>query len=262
MSLYEEFLLDNDGILLSAALCTPDGPSPQPGLILCHGMPATPRGDNVAPSTPVDIGYPELARLSAESGFATLIFNFRGAGSSTGNYHPLGWTEDLAAVIDWMQTAPKVDGSRIAVMGSSMGAAIAIYVSAHREDVAALVTYAAPARLTRPANVPESIARHRQLGIINDNDFPPSLEAWAAEFEQLDPLAWISEVSPVPLLVMHGSHDDLVSPDSATILFEQAREPKNLHLLAGAGHRFRSEPQAMSDALTWLRSLLISGESD
>lgn len=262
MTSYEEFFLDNNGIALSVALCTPSGPPPHPGLILCHGMPATPRGNKLPAAFPVDIGYPELAQMCAESGFSTLIFNFRGAGSSTGNYHPLGWTEDLGIMLDWMRTAPQVDESRIAVLGSSMGAAIAIYVSAHRKDVAALVTYAGPARVTRPANVPEAVARHREMGIIRDDDFPPSLEEWAAEFDQMNPVHWISQISPRPILIMHGSYDDLVPSNNATILFEEAGDPKELHLLPKAGHRFRSEPEAMSAVLAWLRSLWIHVEVD
>ena len=255
---YEEFSLESDGVLLSTALFTPEGSGSHPGLILCHGMPARPRSAEGAIPSDQDPSYPALAQQCAEAGFATLIFNFRGAGASGGNYHPLGWVHDLNVVFDWMSAVPQVDAARIALLGSSMGAAIAIYVTAHREEVAGLVTYAGPAVMGPRLDPAEAVQRLRELGVIRDPDFPPSLEAWARESEELNPVEWIGRIAPRPLLVLHGEADDLVPPHNAHALFEQAGEPKELRLLSGAGHRFRGEPAAITTALAWLKERFLS----
>ncbi|MGH9084275.1 MAG: alpha/beta hydrolase family protein [Acidimicrobiales bacterium] len=62
-----------------------------------------------------------MARSLAEAGYAVLTFDFRGHGSNT-NHFSGDLTEDLAAVVDWLERSPQVDGTRIAVLGHSMGA--------------------------------------------------------------------------------------------------------------------------------------------
>ena len=62
-----------------------------------------------------------LARSLAEAGYAALTFDFRGHGSNTDHFEG-DLTDDLDAVVDWAKDSPLVDGSRIAVLGHSMGA--------------------------------------------------------------------------------------------------------------------------------------------
>ena len=99
----QSFRLDGAGVPLSATLFVPQGDGPHPGLVICHGMPAGPRPEPGAPPSPDDgLDYPGVAEWCALEGFATLIFNFRGTGESDGNFHPMGWAQDLDSVISWM----------------------------------------------------------------------------------------------------------------------------------------------------------------
>ena len=255
MATRQDFRLDAAGVPLSATLFTPPGAEPRPGLVVCHGMPAGPRPEPGALPSPDDgLDYPGVAEWYALEGFATLIFNFRGTGESGGNFHPMGWAQDLDAVISWMLARPEVDASRLTLLGSSMGAAVAVYAAARRPEVVGLVSFAGPAETrsrTRPA---EDVARMRAMGIIRDPDFPPSLEEWANEGVELSPSRWVSMIAPRPLLILHGDADDVVSPESAHMLYERAGEGRELRMLPGVGHRFRREPTAMSAAIEWLRA--------
>ena len=98
----------------------------------------------------------------------------------------------------------------------------------------------------------------RDMGIIRDSAFPPSVEAWWREFEALDPLRAIKDIAPRPLLLIHGLSDDVVDPSEAAALFAQAGEPKEIIMLPGVTHRFRSEPTAIERALSWLEATLES----
>ena len=62
-----------------------------------------------------------MARSLAHAGYAVLTFDFRGHGSNT-NHFSGDLTDDLRAVVDWLERSPQVDGTRIAVLGHSMGA--------------------------------------------------------------------------------------------------------------------------------------------
>ena len=40
----------------------------------------------------------------------------------------------------------------------------------------------------------------------------------------------------MPVLILHGDKDEVVPLDAGRRLFEAAREPKQLHVIPGAGH--------------------------
>lgn len=86
----------------------PEGERP-PVVVIAHGYSA-----DQAVMSP-------LARSLAEAGYAALTFDFRGHGSNTHRFEG-DLVDDVSAVVDWAETSPLVDGSRIAVLGHSMGA--------------------------------------------------------------------------------------------------------------------------------------------
>ncbi len=263
MVLREDMWLDSDGIPLATSLFVPPGSGPHPGLVVCHGMPAGPQQpaqppvESVPASSGGDLEYPALAEWCAWEGFATVIFNFRGTGQSGGNFHHLGWARDLDVVVSWLRERPEVDPARIVLLGSSLGAAVAIYVTAHRQDVAGLVSFAGPAVMGPRPQPAEAVERLRRLGVIRDPDFPPSLEEWAQEGQRLSPVEWIGSIAPRPLLLLHGDADDTVHPENVYTLFERAGEPRELRLLPGVGHRFRQEETAIGTALEWLKERFL-----
>jgi fermentation-respiration switch protein FrsA (DUF1100 family) len=60
--------------------------------------------------------------------------------------------------------------------------------------------------------------------------------------------------------MIHGRDDDLIDEEQAWRLFGKAREPKEIAVVAGAGHKLRLSDAAMDIALDWLRRALpVSG---
>jgi fermentation-respiration switch protein FrsA (DUF1100 family) len=76
-------------------------------------------------------------------------------------------------------------------------------------------------------------------------------------FNKLNPIACIKDISPRPLLIIQGTNDGVVDPQSALALYDQAGEPKDILLLEGAGHRLRLEEHAMDGAINWLTSQVL-----
>jgi dipeptidyl aminopeptidase/acylaminoacyl peptidase len=227
---------------------------PSTGLILCHGIPSG------QPAASADTGYPGLADRFLKAGFITLIFNFRGAHGTDGNLDMMGWTRDLKAAIDYLASLDTVDRSRLFLLGSSAGAAISMYVTANDPMISALVTLACPAEfgfMTDKTKARDTIEHFRSIGLIRDAGFPPSVDDWLDGFSEVAPIKWIDEISPRPLLLVHGDHDDLVPVEHARRLFDKAEEPKKLAIIPGAGHRLRLEEEAISIALGWLKDKSI-----
>lgn len=178
-----------------------------------------------------------VAWLPAQ-GFNVLMFDYRGFGLSEGEPTLDGLHLDTVAALDTVFTEPGVDPTRVAVFGQSLGGSVAIASlvrSPHRRDVRALIvegafsSYRGIAQeklaefwMTWPLQIP--------LSFTIDNRYKP-LEA-------------IAEVSPTPVLIVHGAVDRIVDPGHAQALYAAAGPPKALWLITGASHiqAFQSAP--------------------
>jgi dipeptidyl aminopeptidase/acylaminoacyl peptidase len=246
----QEVRLKADGLELAGELHIPSRDRVSPALCICHGIPAVPHD-------PTDKGYALLAQRFYHAGFITLIFNFRGAGKSQGNLDILGWSRDLRAALDFLCNLKEVDKNHFCLLGFSGGAAVSVYAAAHDPRVSSVVTCACPAdfRSLRQRETPlETIQRFREIGAIRDKDFPPSIEEWQRAFETISPINWIDRISPRPLLLVHGDADELIPLEHAHKLYQKAKEPKELKIIAGAKHKMRLEKAAMDFVLDWLNA--------
>ena len=63
----------------------------------------------------------------------------------------------------------------------------------------------------------------------------------------------IALIAPIPLLIVHGEVDEIVPVHHARVLFDAAREPKELWLVPDVGHIQAFAYPANRDALVrWL----------
>jgi dienelactone hydrolase len=98
-----------------------------------------------------------FARLLQQNGMAALAIDLRGHGESTRkltadgpvtldvrNFTGRDYQDmllDLEAAVDWLQAQPETDRKRIALVGESLGANIALRYATINEDLAALVAF-------------------------------------------------------------------------------------------------------------------------
>lgn len=251
----EKISWKSNGLKIMGELYVPtDRSQPYPALALCHGIPAKVKGLD-------DRGYALLAERFSGEGFFVLIFNFRGAGLSEGDFDILGWARDLEGVLDYLALRPEVDQKRIFLMGFSGGAAVSIYVAAHRKEITALVSCASPAEfrdLTTGKGREDFLAHARDVGIIKNPNFPASLTDWKKGFQTVKPLAWINRIPPRRLLIIHGTADDVVNVTHARNLYEKVKGKAEFFLVEGGGHRLRVEERAMKKAIEWLKEQAFS----
>lgn len=245
--------LEIDGLTIAGQLFLPGNGSKYATICVCHGIPSGIPDTN-------DGGYPLLAANLSQHGFAVFIFNFRGTGNSGGNFDISGWTRDLSAAVDYLLDLPEVDRARLTLLGFSGGAAVAIYTTARDQRIASVAACACPAEFSLFTEVadPQNLLDHfRNIGAIRERDFPPSQEEWLNGFRLIKPIEYVAQISPRPLLLVHGNRDEVVSVNEAQRLYHEAGEPKQLVIIDGAGHRLRRDESAMAAVTAWFEAQLL-----
>jgi putative redox protein len=217
-----------------------------PGLILCHGFPIGPIDARRSAGT-----FPQLIdRIAYEVGYVAMTFNFRGCGSSTGDFSLQGWIDDLRTAIDHLMRTTGV--TRVVLVGTNTGGSIAICVGADDPRVSAAALLSPRADFDDWADHPRRFLDHaREIGAVRTPGFPRSMDDWSRAFRRFRPAAAAKRFAPRPLLVMHGEDDESV-PTSDARQLAQAHGDAELALLSGAGHRLRHDPRAVAILLGWL----------
>ena len=147
------------------------------------------------------------------TGFGLLAMNYRGYGGSEGSPGEAALFSDALEIFDWL--AERTD--RIVVYGESLGTAVACHVAAGREAGALLLE----APFTSALDIAAATYPLVPVGLLMRDPFLSR-----------DAIKRVEE----PVLILHGTADQIVPVDHGRSLFEAAGEPKRLAIVEGAGH--------------------------
>ncbi len=217
-----------------------------PGLLLVHGFPSSLVG---AEKTGSD--FPQLAgRIAEEMGWLAAAIKLRGCGTSSGNFSIQGWVDDARAGLEFLRYEGQPD--RLWICGFGTGGAVALAAAANDPTVAGIATVGAPADFNDWARRPEQLSEHaRSLGVIKSAAFPPDFVSWSEELTSISAIGSAESMADKPLLVLHGSHDEVVPLFDARALADSHGEAE-LHIISGGGHQLRNDPRAIAVLLGWL----------
>jgi uncharacterized protein len=231
------------GKRVAGLLSVPDNiERPVPVVILLHGL-----GDRKT------VDYIEAGHdLLLKSGYAVMRIDIDNHGDRkvvdyefdlTDGYRY--WTRDLVTqtvfdlrrTIDFLKTRPETDSERIGFFGISLGGIIGTIFCGTDERV----------------KVPVIALAGGNLNLMFGLDaFKEDTKEF---FSIIDPINYVKEISPRPLLMINSENDEIVNPLTSKLLFNEADEPKEI-IWYPSKHRDLPIDQAYAAGIAWFDKYL------
>jgi len=195
------------------------------------------------------------ARPLLEAGFDVFTFDFRGHGdSSAGGYRPLQWPsdkelEDVLGATAYVEDVLESEGRsrRVGAFGISRGAGAAILAASSDPYIACIVcdgafgtAQIAMYLMKRWASI---FARVKLVYENHPDAFWRFLYWWMIRLAQPrlhrrfpSVVKALRDMSPRPILFIHGQRDSFIPPEQGRLLHAVAEEPKYLWIVPEAKH--------------------------
>ncbi|MFP6598912.1 MAG: alpha/beta fold hydrolase [Deltaproteobacteria bacterium] len=208
-----------------------------PAMLLCHGMESSRGGDKQLAITERFIPL----------GLTVLRFDFSYVGESEGVFEDISISGEMADALGAVDFIQNFLPSRLTLVGSSMGGAVALLVAAaasHVVDAVATIAAVGHASLFLEGLAPAELDQWRRSGRRRWR------ESWVGtglldDAERIDILAAVSS-APQPLLVMHGEADASVPLQHGRDIAGAAGDRAEFEVFEGVGHRFDGPGQLES----------------
>jgi dipeptidyl aminopeptidase/acylaminoacyl peptidase len=237
----------------------PQGRGRWPAALLLHGF-AGHKGE-------AHQMFVKLARQLADRNIACLRFDFRGSGDSEGEFKDMTIRSEITDALEAIQFLgrhKRLNSRRMALVGMSLGGAIAAHVVAReKQRVKSLVLWAPVAEgagILDGFSTPEAVASLAQTGLMEHAGHLVGVP-FIRQFAEMRPLREVVK-GRCPVLLVHGSNDATV-PVQHSDLYERAlQSPKRIVkkvVIPGADHSFGRhlwETRAISETVNWLGETL------
>jgi uncharacterized protein len=178
-----------------------------------------------------------FAKLLHDNHYNVFLYDSRRHGNSDGTFCTYGYFEkhDVSKIIDYLESRTDVTLGKIGLFGTSMGAAVAIQTAAIDKHITAIVAENSFATL-------RSIFDDYQKRIIKLpfhylRNFVIKRSELMAKFKanNVSPLDAIRSLT-IPLMIIYGADDHLIKHQYSLMLYENAKEPKELYPIKQASH--------------------------
>lgn len=162
----------------------------------------------------------QFAQWLPSRAYNLFVFDYRGYGMSEGIPDPRGVFEDAIAALDYLRSRTDINTERLFVFGQSLGGMLAIAAAS-----------ASPAGIC--AVLAEAPLHSYSMSV---NDRISSLGATPELDDTYCASGRVADLSPIPLLLLHGTSDGIVPCSHSVALFEAAQQPKQLVMIENGKH--------------------------
>lgn len=164
---------------------------------------------------------PDLAAAFRQLGLSVLLIDYRGYGKSNGTFpSETSVYKDAQAAWDYLTLQRKIAPQNIIIYGHSLGGAIAVELATRYPDIAGIIL---EGTFTSMRAMVDKFSIYKFLPMD-----------WILT-QHFDSLSKIKSIR-VPLLIVHGTDDEIVPVTMSQKLFTVANDPKQLLLIPTAGH--------------------------
>lgn len=240
-----------DGQRVVGTLVIPDGP-PAPVVVLFHGFGGS-RDELPIPRAGGEGIYTRAARLWADQGLASLRIDFRGSGESDGEFEDTTYSAQIGdgiAAVKFLEADPRMDATRLGLLGWSQGGMVASAVAARTGAPDAVALWAA---LGEPLPTFEKLfGADRIAAGLKTGDVPLELPMpWGFSlymkqpyFEELATTHPLEEIMayPGPLFVAQGTRDEVIPAGTAEKFIAAHEGPEELWIRP-MDHGFNSQSE-------------------
>lgn len=278
----KDITIDSYGNRLSGTVCLPDGKRRFPLVIMVHGSGPLDRDENMD-GQQLNV-FNTIAHHLVREGIASLRYDKRGCGKSSGDYYATGHSDLTNDAVSWFDVLKQCDccePEKIFMLGHSEGCIIAPQVSALRPAIAGLVLLcpfvdnmesilikqaaqlqqdfeALPGvgglirRLLSRMMGAAVTSQQKLIDKIKSSDkdtisvrFQKIPAKWLRELIRLDPRAIFSQVR-CPMLLIGGEKDLQCDPDDVNRIAELTTGVVNVHVIKNLTHILRFDEQQPS----------------
>lgn len=235
-------------MVASAVLEVPGDVPPTSLLVVCDQRPAA-----ASAASPPFGGFVLAERLARQQSWGTLSVELATGGDATCSRRAL---DDVSSVVEG--ASARTGGPKLWLAGFGEAGALCVCLAAEDPRVRGLALFGAPADLSDYMLAPPEDSPSPRAGSLTEKAEPRGTrravgDAGAVAYDDhLHPLEEMSKIPPRPVLVVHGSEDDVVSLLDPRALVDAADFHAELRILQGAGHVLRHDPRALAVLLGWL----------
>jgi uncharacterized protein len=278
----KDITIDSYGNRLSGTVCLPEGKGRFPLVIMVHGSGPLDRDENMD-GQQLNV-FNTIALHLVGEGIASLRYDKRGCGKSSGDYYATGHSDLTNDAVSWFDALKQHDfcePEKIFMLGHSEGCIIAPQVSALRPTIAGLVLLCPFIDNMESILIKQAVQLQQDFealpgvsGLIrrllsrmmgatvtsqkklidklksSDKDtirvqFQKIPAKWLRELIRLDPRAIFSQVR-CPMLLIGGEKDLQCDPDDVNRIAELTTGVVNVHVIKNLTHILRFDEQQPS----------------
>jgi len=224
---------------LCGVIYVPDGNSPFPVLVVCHGL------SSLKESTNTTMTYPELSKNK----IAVFAFDFSGHGESEGKFEDVTISQaidDLNCALNFIEKKDFINKEKIGLLGSSFGGITSIFVTIRDKRIKVLALKAPLSDFKYSIDKRRNIKEWKEKGyMMYHNGYHGLLRLSYSYY--LDGIKYnaikVAKEIKVPTLVVVGDKDVTVFSDKVKEFFDSLECEKEFHWIKGARHHFFTDEE-------------------